>query len=101
MKEIKKYYLINSRRYYNVNIEYKYENAPETRLINHKLSKIEELPLYPDSEFILFMKNAIDENNIIFKKSNKHIDDNNKKHRHEKKEYNLTEFSTLLKYLKN
>ena len=74
----------------------------EDQLINHNLAKVEELPLYPDISFISSMINSIDENNSIYKKpiidKNK---ENPKKHRNEKIEYSLDEFSSALKYMEN
>ena len=76
--------------------------SSEIHLINHNLAKVEELPLYPDHSFISVMINSIDENNSIYKKPiNDKNKENPKKHRHEKIEYSLEEFSSALKYMEN
>ena len=94
---------INKERSSDLNLEGKISNlSSEVHMINHNLAKVEELPLYPDSSFISLMINSIDENNSIYKKQiidkNK---ENPKKHRHEKIEYSLAEFSSALQYMQN
>ena len=81
------------RRFNFLNFDSKIESSVDMHLINHTLSKLEELPLYPNSEFISYIKNSMDEDNSIFKKSN-----NDKK---EKNEYSLTKFSEVLKKIQN
>ena len=86
------------RRFNFFNADSKLESNQDGHFINHNLAKLEELPLYPDSEFISFIKNAFDEDNSIFKKSN---NDKNNTEKQEKYEYSLIKFSDVLKKIQN
>ena len=93
----------NEERNYDFILEGKISNLnSDIHLINHNLAKVEEFPLYPDNSFISLMIKSIDENNSIY---NKPIVDKNKenpkKHRHEKIDYSLAEFSSALNYMQN